>query len=307
MPAIEAKNLSKTYVVSQRGEGLMGSVKGLFKRETREVEAVKSVSFTIEPGQFAAFVGPSGAGKTTVSYLIPRLHDVTSGRVLYAGDDVRELEHESLVASIGIVSQETYLFHATIAEQQGRFSIADVARSIHDKLVRRHPHIFESALAESAQDVLVTWESVKQKERSEKTGKTEKSVFAGIAAVAPSLMYASKLQKRAAEHSFDWPNSDGAYDKIAEELAELREAVNAKHDPQRSWMELGDLLFSVVNLSRHLGIDAEVALRTAAEKFKTRFEGVVKLAEQRSFDLSRCSLEQLDALWNEIKKNEMLK
>ena len=245
-----------------------------------------------------------------VQYLLEETYEVVDAINALDVDDPST--DETLIDELGDLLYQVE-FHATIAEQQGRFSIADVARSIHDKLVRRHPHIFESALAESAQDVLATWDSVKQKERSEKTGKTgktgktEKTVFAGIAAAAPSLMYASKLQKRAAEHGFDWPNSDGAYDKIAEELAELREAVHAKHDPQRSWMELGDVLFSVVNLSRHLGIDAEVALRTAAEKFKTRFEGVDKLAEHRSLDLSRCSLEQLDALWNEVKKNEMLK
>ncbi len=242
-----------------------------------------------------------------VQYLLEETYEVVDAINALDVDD--PLTDEALIDELGDLLYQVE-FHATIAEQQGRFSIADVARSIHDKLVRRHPHIFPqvftNTLAKSAQDVLATWDSVKQKERAEKTKKTNNSVFAGIAAAAPSLMYASKLQKRAAEHGFDWPNSDGAYDKIAEELAELREAEHAKRDPQRSWMELGDVLFSVVNLSRHLGIDAEVALHRAAEKFKTRFEGVAKLAEQRSLDLSRCSLEQLDALWNEIKKNEML-
>ncbi|NQV97074.1 MAG: nucleoside triphosphate pyrophosphohydrolase [Acidimicrobiaceae bacterium] len=236
-----------------------------------------------------------------VRYLLEETYEVVDAINALDVDDPST--DEALIDELGDLLYQVE-FHATIAEQQGRFSIADVARSIHDKLVRRHPHIFTNTDAESTEDVLVTWESIKQKERA---GKTAKSVFAGVAAAAPSLMYASKLQKRAAEHGFDWPNSDGAYDKIAEELAELRQAVREELDPQKSRMELGDVLFSVVNLSRHLGIDAEVALRLAAEKFKTRFEDVVKLAEQRNLDLSTSSLEQLDALWNEIKKNEMLK
>lgn len=189
-------------------------------------------------------------------------------------------------------------FHATIAEQQGRFSIADVANSIHEKLVRRHPHVFGDASADSASQVVSTWDAIKQQERGEVDSK---SIFDGVATAAPALMYASKLQKRAAEQGFDWPNSDGAYEKIAEEIAELREAVLLKSDPQAVLMELGDVLFSVVNLSRHLKVDAETALRSASEKFKARFEKVVELATQRNLDLAKCSLAELDELWNEIK------
>ena len=189
-------------------------------------------------------------------------------------------------------------FHATSAEQEGRFSIADVANSIHEKLVRRHPHVFGDASADSASQVVSTWDAIKQQERGEVDSK---SIFDGVATAAPALMYASKLQKRAAEQGFDWPNSDGAYEKIAEEIAELREAVLLKSDPQAVLMELGDVLFSVVNLSRHLKVDAETALRSASEKFKARFEKVVELATQRNLDLAKCSLAELDELWNEIK------
>jgi len=189
-------------------------------------------------------------------------------------------------------------FHATIAEQEGRFSIADVANSIHEKLVRRHPHVFGDASADSADQVVSTWDAIKQQERGEVDSK---SIFDGVATAAPALMYASKLQKRAAEQGFDWPNSDGAYEKIAEEIAELREAVLLKSDPQAVLMELGDVLFSVVNLSRHLKVDPETALRSASEKFKARFEKVVELATQRNLDLAKCSLAELDELWNEIK------
>ncbi|MFM8943093.1 MAG: nucleoside triphosphate pyrophosphohydrolase, partial [Acidimicrobiaceae bacterium] len=191
-------------------------------------------------------------------------------------------------------------FHTTIAEQQGRFSIADVARSIHDKLVRRHPHVFGDVQAENADAVVTNWDAIKQQERGEVT---DESVFDGVANSSPSLMYSTKLQKRAAEFGFDWPNSNGASDKIAEELGELRKAVETKQDASEIALELGDVLFSVVNLSRHLGVDAETALRSAADKFRSRFERVVALAEQRNLDLTKCSITQLDELWEIAKQN----
>jgi tetrapyrrole methylase family protein/MazG family protein len=192
-------------------------------------------------------------------------------------------------------------FHATIAEQQGRFSMADVARSIHDKLVRRHPHVFGDVVANSANDVVQTWDEVKRSEKKSADG-TESSTFTGVAKSGPSLQYATKIQKRAADVGFDWPNADGAYEKIVEESAEIRQAVALNSDPETVRMELGDLLFSVVNLSRHLGHDAEQALRGASDKFRHRFEQVEQLAFSRDIDLANAPLEQLNALWDEVKK-----
>ena len=191
-------------------------------------------------------------------------------------------------------------FHATIAEQQGRFSMADVARSIHDKLVRRHPHVFGDVVANSANDVVQTWDEVKRAEK--KSVDDAASTFTGVAKSGPSLQYATKIQKRAADVGFDWPNADGAFEKIIEESAEIRQAVALNSDPETVRMELGDLLFSVVNLSRHLGHDAEQALRGASDKFRHRFEQVEQLALSRGIDLTNAPLEQLDALWDEVKK-----
>jgi tetrapyrrole methylase family protein/MazG family protein len=191
-------------------------------------------------------------------------------------------------------------FHATIAEQQGRFSMADVARSIHDKLVRRHPHVFGDVVANSANDVVQTWDEVKRSEK--KSADSAASTFTGVAKSGPSLQYATKIQKRAADVGFDWPNADGAFEKIVEESAEIRQAVALNSDPETVRMELGDLLFSVVNLSRHLGHDAEQALRGASDKFRHRFEQVEQLAFSRDIDLANAPLEQLDALWDEVKK-----
>jgi len=115
-------------------------------------------------------------------------------------------------------------------------------------------------------------------------------------------MYSTKLQKRAAELGFDWPNKTGASEKIAEELRELVRAIDSAGTPDEIPLELGDVLFSVVNLSRHIGVDAESALRSAAEKFRRRFEAVVALAQRRDLQLEKCTLAQLDALWDEVKK-----
>ena len=233
--------------------------------------------------------------ESLVRYLIEETYEVVDAINQLDPDDPST--DEALIEELGDLLYQVE-FHATIAEQQGRFSIADVANSIHDKLVRRHPHVFGNVSADSADQVVSNWDAIKQKERGEVDSK---SVFDGVAAAAPALMYSSKLQKRAAEQGFDWPNSDGAYEKITEEIGELRDAVRLNSDPQTIQMELGDVLFSVVNLSRHLGVDAETALRSASEKFKNRFVGVVDLAIQRGLDLSKCSLKQLDELWDEIK------
>jgi tetrapyrrole methylase family protein/MazG family protein len=213
-------------------------------------------------------------------------------------DDEKPETDEALIEELGDLLYQVE-FHATIAEQEGRFTISDVARSIHDKLVRRHPHVFGDVVATSANDVVGTWDAVKREERKNKGNATD-SIFSGVAKAAPALAYATKIQKRAADVGFDWPNADGAFEKIAEESLELREASNLD-DPDAARMELGDLLFSVVNLARHLGHDAETALRLASDKFRARFEIVEKLAADREIDLQTASLAQLDSLWDEAK------
>ena len=232
-----------------------------------------------------------------VRYLIEETYEVVDAIGALDPDD--QSTDEKFIEELGDLLYQVE-FHTTIAEQQGRFSIADVARSIHDKLVRRHPHVFGDVHAENAEAVVTNWDTIKQQERGEVT---DKSVFDGVANSSPSLMYSTKLQKRAAEFGFDWPDSKGASDKITEELGELRKAVESKQDASEIALELGDVLFSVVNLSRHLGVDAETALRSAADKFRSRFQRVVALAEQRNLDLTKCSLTQLDELWEIAKQN----
>ncbi|MFZ9730085.1 MAG: nucleoside triphosphate pyrophosphohydrolase [Ilumatobacteraceae bacterium] len=236
-----------------------------------------------------------------VRYLIEETYEVVDA--LNALDPSDPQTDETLIEELGDLLYQVE-FHATIAEQEGRFSLADVARATHDKLVRRHPHVFGDVQAETAGDVVTTWDEIKRRERAAKGGEGDepKDFFAGVSRAAPSLSLAQKLQKRAAEVGFDWPNVDGATEKLAEEISELQSAQKSG-DPEATRMELGDVLFSVVNVARKLGFDAETTLRDAADKFVARFTRVQQLAAQRGIALDDCDLAQLDALWDEAKRN----
>ena len=237
----------------------------------------------------------------THTSLIPHLLEETYEVVdaLQALDPDNPATDEDLIEELGDLLYQIE-FHATIAEQQGRFTIADITQGIHDKLVRRHPHVFANVNAESTDEVLSNWEAIKRAEK----GRT--SIFDGIPNSLPSLSYAYKAQRKAASLGFDWPDVHGALPKIAEETDELMQA-HAAGDKDAAADELGDLLFSVVNVARHLKIDPEVALRAAVAKFRHRFEGVEQLAAQRTIELSSAGLETLDQLWDEVKERDITK
>ena len=185
-------------------------------------------------------------------------------------------------------------FHATLAAEEGWFTLADVARVIHDKLVHRHPHVFGSVAADTAEQVLVSWEQIKKAEKG------RASVMEGVPGDLPALLYAHKIQRKAASVGFDWDDVDGALPKISEELDELQAAIGSAIDRDIE-DELGDLLFAVVNVARHLDIDPETALRGASAKFRTRFELVEAQAGAQGRDLSTMTLAELDALWDQAK------
>jgi tetrapyrrole methylase family protein / MazG family protein len=184
-------------------------------------------------------------------------------------------------------------FHATLATEEGQFTLADVAGGIHDKLVHRHPHVFGDVEARTADAVVTNWEQIKRSEKG------RASIMDGIPGALPSLLYAHKVQRKAASVGFDWDAAAGAYPKVAEELAELQEAAPAEQPG-----ELGDLLFACVNVARHLGVDPEAALRGATAKFRGRFIGVESLASARGIDLVAADLATLDGLWDEVKRHE---
>lgn len=182
-------------------------------------------------------------------------------------------------------------FHAALARERGEFTMADVARGIHDKLVRRHPHVFGTVEAETAGAVMRNWEQIKKEEKG------RSSLMEGIPGSLPALLYAQKVQKKAASVGFDWDDVEGAWPKVAEEIDELRAATDEEAEG-----ELGDLLFAVVNVARHLGLDPETALRTATAKFRDRFEAVETIATERGIDMHSADLATLDAIWDEVKR-----
>ncbi len=232
--------------------------------------------------------------RSLVPHLLEETYEVVDAIGGLDADDPGSDDH--LVEELGDLLYQIE-FHATIAEQEGRFTIADVARGIHDKLVRRHPHVFGDLAVEGADDVLTNWEEIKRAEKG------RSSPFDGIPRSLPSLSYAAKVGRRAAGAGFDWPDVVGAVAKIDEEAAELDEAMRAD-DADRTAAELGDLLFAVVNVARHLGIDAEIALRAATDRFRARFEAVARLAERRGVELAGAGLDVLDGLWDEVKAAE---
>ena len=209
-----------------------------------------------------------------------------------AGDD------ENLCEELGDLLLQV-VFHAQIAAEQNRFDFESVARSISEKLVRRHPHVFGEESAADSDAVLVRWEEIK---RAEKGGVARESIFDGVCEGWPALQHAAKVQKKAAGVGFDWNAPEPVLEKVREELAEVQEEMSG--GGARLEEEIGDLLFAAVNLSRKLKVDPEVALSRATRKFINRFQSVEALAKERNLKLEGQPLEALDLLWDEVKKRE---
>jgi len=201
------------------------------------------------------------------------------------------------------------VFHARMAEERGWFDFTAVAQGIHEKLTRRHPHIFAGAQL-AAEDLVRVWEEQKAQERLQAaahTGRAAGGALGGVPQALPALTRAAKLGRRAARVGFDWPDAQQVRSKVLEELHELDAAVadsSAAAAPASAVAEeLGDAFFSLVNLSRHLQVDPEEALRAANAKFERRFERMESLARARALELKSLSAAQWDALWREAKLN----
>jgi MazG family protein len=193
------------------------------------------------------------------------------------------------------------VFQAQLAREEGRFDFADVAQAISDKLVSRHPHVFGDAEAKDSEAVLKQWVALKQEEKR-KRGKGA-SVLEGVPREMPALARADRLTEKASRIGFDWPDANGAREKVVEELAELDEAV-AAGDRDAVEHELGDLLFAAANLGRKLGVPPEEALRGAVARFITRFAHVERELARRGVPHGEATLAQMDALWDEAKDLE---
>lgn len=186
------------------------------------------------------------------------------------------------------------IFHAQIADEDDLFNLDDVSDTLVQKMVDRHPHVFESTDERTADEQTIAWEDMKANERETKGGV---SVLDDVALALPALMRAEKLQKRAARVGFDWPTMEGVLDKIMEEARELAEADN----PEDIEDEMGDLIFSVTNLARKMGVDPELALRKTNSKFTKRFQYVETQAKSSGADISDLSLEDMEAHWQKAK------
>lgn len=212
---------------------------------------------------------------TIAPYTIEEAYEVADA---IERDDIDALKDELGDLQLQVV------FHARMAEESGEFDLTDVVRGISDKMVRRHPHVFDDSDSPG-------WEDIKAAERAS-DGKA--SALDGVANALPALLRAEKLQKRAARTGFDWPDSAGPRSKIIEELEEVESASNAAQQAE----EIGDLLFAVVNLARHLGVDAEVALREANRKFERRFR---TMEDSAGDNFANLDLDAMEELWQAAK------
>lgn len=191
------------------------------------------------------------------------------------------------------------VFHAQIETENGVFDIDDVADENCKKMIQRHPHVFGEVNVGSVDDVLTNWDAIK---RQTKGQKTTSQAIDSVPREFPALMRADKVQSKAAKAGFDWSEVDGALDRLSEEIEELRTAIATGRADEIS-DELGDVLFSAVNVSRFVKVDAEEALTASTDKFIARFKIVEKLAEERSINMKTADLDILDALWDEAKKS----
>ena len=195
------------------------------------------------------------------------------------------------------------VFHARMAEEEGRFDFAEVTRAIADKMIARHPHVFgDESRDKTAEDQVRDWEKVKAAERK---AAGSGGALDGVALGLPALLRAVKLQKRAARVGFDWPSTDEVLAKIQEEVTEL---VEARQDlgPEEVAEEFGDLLFVMANLARHLDVEPEAALRAANAKFTRRFKGIEAELKAQGKSCEDSTLDEMDAIWNQIKAREKL-
>ncbi len=226
--------------------------------------------------------------QSLVKYLVEETYELIDAVSKLARDEADWVTYAEVEDELGDVLLSV-LFHAAIARQNGAFDIDDVAEVMRQKLVRRHPHVFGDVDVDSAADVKRNWDQIKDEER----GATRESLMDGVPPGMPALQRASKVQNRAAKVGFDWARAAEVVPKIREELDELEAVLG---DPAEAESELGDVLFSMLNLARHLGVDGEIALRRAIERFDARFRHM-----EEAGPLEGLSLEELNQRWEEAK------
>jgi tetrapyrrole methylase family protein/MazG family protein len=221
-------------------------------------------------------------------YLVEETHEVL--------DAISRKDPDLLCEELGDLLLQV-LFHARLEEEAGRFSIGDVIRVVTEKMVRRHPHVFGDAVADTPEAVVRQWEAIK--ETVEK--RIHDSRVGGVPVTFPSLLRGAKITRKAARAGFDWESTDQVLLKVEEELRELREALPGGN-PEEIEHELGDVLFSLVNLSRFLHVNPETAMISANSRFERRFREMEKIAAERGIPFDDADMEQLDRFWEEAKR-----
>ena len=229
--------------------------------------------------------------QSLLPYLIEEAHEVVEA--------VDETDPKKLCEELGDLLLQI-VFHSQIAAEKGQFSVADVINALATKMIRRHPHVFGDASISTSQEQMKSWELIKTQEASMKH---RDSLLDGIPRSLPSLLGAQRLQEKAATVNFDWPKSDGVIEKVQEELHELQTAMESRENAHIR-DEIGDVLFTIVNLARWLRVDAEAALRGANAKFRERFAAMERMAGGGATALAGRSLEDLDVLWKRAKDHE---
>ena len=256
----------------------------------------------------AALRNPDGGCPWDLEQNFESIRHYTIEEAYEVADAIERKDYGDLRDELGDLLLQP-VFQAQIASETGLFDFGDVVQSITEKLIRRHPHVFgeeaAAAAGQSAKGVKLRWEEIKAGERAAKAEKSEAppSVLDDVAHTLPALARAEKLTKRAAKVGFDWPDVDAVTAKVTEELAEVRAAAT----PAEKHEEMGDLLFAIANLARHLGVDPEAALRDANVKFTRRFHYVEERARQDNIPIAEAGLERLDGYWNEIRAADKIK
>jgi MazG family protein len=229
--------------------------------------------------------------ESILPHLIEEAYEVAGA--IRAGDDANLREELGDLILLAVM-------HSEIARETGRFKISEVLDEVTAKLIRRHPHVFATSDVKDAEGVVKQWEAIK---REEKNGCGDVHYLANLPAALPALMRAQKAQKKAARVNFDWTDPADVVAKVDEELGETKEAL-ASGDNSKVTEEIGDLLFAVVNLARKSGLDAEAALQAAPDKFVSRFSRVEDELKAKGKKLGEVGLEELDAIWNAVKKTK---
>ncbi|WP_020593756.1 nucleoside triphosphate pyrophosphohydrolase [Kiloniella laminariae] len=231
--------------------------------------------------------------ETIAPYTIEEAYEVA--------DAIERKDHVHLKDELGDLLLQV-IYHAQIAEELDLFDFDTIAQAITEKMIGRHPHVYGSASHRTADEQIVAWEEIKAREREAKKGTPEESVLDGITIGLPAATRAVKLQRRAAKVGFDWPDLTPVIAKIHEEIEELKYELENKGSKDRAEDELGDVLFSVVNLARHLDLDPEKALRRTNAKFEQRFRAVEEALRNRGSKIEQTSLEEMEKIWSEQKQ-----